>query len=201
MPDEITVVEESVITDSAARLRLWSIYRNGFAALNRRTPIHHGGFSAAQFETVLQDGDFRKFLVYVRDELVGVTLLTNALHKVPWVNAAYFEERYPDPVAAGKIYYLPAVVIDPKHQDLRRIGAKLLQEALTSLGRDSILAVDYSETLRQRLPAFVSRGLDIEFKQEVLDRLVYQIFYCEDPDQLSPGPENEPRPLPDPEVG
>ena len=79
MPDEITVVEESVITDSAARLRLWSIYRNGFAALNRRTPIHHGGFSAAQFETVLQDGDFRKFLVYVRDELVGVTLLTNAL--------------------------------------------------------------------------------------------------------------------------
>jgi len=56
-----------------------------------------------------------------------------------------------------------------------------LQEALTTLGHDSVLAVDYSEMLRQRLPAFVSRGLDIAFKEEVLDRLVYQIFYCEDP--------------------
>ncbi len=181
MASEIRIVEESVIEDPEARLRLWAIYRRAFTELNRRTPIHHGGFSVAQFETVLQDPDFRKFLVYVADELVGVTLLTNALHKIPWVNAGYFERRYPERFTAGKIYFLPAVVIDPKHQDLRRIGAKLLQEALTALGRDCILAVDYSETLRQRLPAFVSRGLDISFKEEILDRLVYQVFYYEDP--------------------
>jgi len=31
------------------------------------------------------------------------------------------------------------------------------------------------------LPAFVGQGLGRTFKGEVLDRLVYQIFYYEDP--------------------
>ena len=181
MNDEIRIVQTLVVDEEEARLRLWSIYRHAFAQLNQRTPIRHGGFSVAQFEAIMQDRDFEKFLVYVGDELVGVTLLTTALEKIPWVNAAYFKRRYPERFAAEKIYFLPAVVIDPKHQDLRRIGAKLLQEALITLGHDSILAVDYSETLRQSLPAFVSRGLGITFKEEVLDRLVYEIFYYEDP--------------------
>jgi len=181
MDDEIRIVETHVVSEEASRLRLWSIYRSAFERLNQRTPVHHGGFSVAQFEAILQDEDFQKFLVYVGDELVGVTLLTNVLEKIPWVNAPYFERRYPKRSGAGKIYFLPAVVIDPKHQDLRRIGAKLLQESLTTLGQDAVLAVDYSETLRQSLPAFVSRGLGITFKEEILDRLVYQIFYYEDP--------------------
>jgi len=181
MPDEIRIVETHSVDGEQARLRLWSIYRHAFERLNRRTPIHHGGFSVAQFEAVLQDSDFVKFLVHVGEELAGVTLLTHELEKVPWVNAPYFERRYPERFAAGKIYFLPAVVIDPKHQDLRRIGAKLLQTALATLGRDAVLAVDYSETLRQSLPAFVTRGLGITFNEEILDRLVYQIFYYEDP--------------------
>ena len=121
MDGEIQIVETRVVEDQAARLHLWSIYR-----------------------------DFEKFLVYIGDELAGVTLLTNVLEKIPWVNAAYFERRYPERFESGKIYYLPAVVIAPEHQDLRRIGAKLLQTALATLGEDNVLAVDYSETLRQR---------------------------------------------------
>jgi len=178
---EIRIVEADTIEETEARLRLWSIYRQAFERLNERTPIHHGGFSVGQFEAVLQDEDFQKFLVYAGDELVGVTLLTNVLTKVPWVNAAYFARRYPERYGAGRIFFLPAVVIDPKHQDLRRIGAKLLQEAVTTLGQNAVLAVDYSEMLRQSLPAFVGRGLGATFKEEVLDRLVYQVFYYEDP--------------------
>ena len=182
MSDEIRIVETACLDDADARLRLWSIYRRAFERLNERTPIHHGGFSVAQFEAVMQDPDFRKHLVYVADELVGVTLLTTELVKIPWVNARYFERRYPKRYAAGNIYFLPAVVIDPKHQDLRRIGARLLQEAVATLGEEAVLAVDYSETLRQSLPAFVGRGLGRQFKEEVLDRLVYQIFYYADPE-------------------
>jgi len=181
MDKEIRIIETLAVDDAASRLRLWSIYRHAFERLNQRTPIHHGGFSVGQFEAVLQDPDFEKFLVYVGEELVGVTLLTNALEKIPWINAPYFAHRYPERFASGKIYFLPAVVIDPAFQDLRRIGAKLLQTALATLGEDSVLAVDYSETLRQSLPAFVTRGLGISFKEEVLDRLIYQIFYYRTP--------------------
>jgi len=178
----IRIVETGCIEDAGARLKLWSIYRSGFERINERTPIHHGAFSVAQFEAIMQDPDFRKYVVYVREELAGVTLLTNEITKIPWVNAPYFERRYPHHYRDGKIFFLPAVVIDPQHQDLRRIGARLLQQAVATLGEDAVLAVDYSETLRHSLPAFVSRGMGITFKEEVLDRLVYQIFYYDDPD-------------------
>jgi len=181
MEHNIRIVETLVVHEEQVRRRLWDIYRDAFERLNRRTPIHHGGYDPSQFDAILLDEDFNKFLVYSDDELVGATLITNVLAKIPWVNAAYFEDHYPNRSRDGKIYFLPAVVIDPKHQDLRLIGAKLLQQALTTLGEDVVLAVDYSETLRHSLPAFVRRGLGRAFKGEILDRLVYQIFYYEDP--------------------
>lgn len=181
MESDIRIIETLVVHEEAARKRLWNIYRDAFERLNRRTPIHHGGYDPSQFDAILQDEDFTKFLVYVGSDLVGATLITNVLSKIPWVNAEYFEDHYPNRSRDGKIYFLPAVVIDPNHQDLRLIGAKLLQQALTTLGEDVVLAVDYSETLRHSLPAFVRRGLGRTFKGEILDRLVYQIFYYETP--------------------
>jgi hypothetical protein len=181
MDDGIRIVETYVVRSEAERATLWEIYRGAFERLNQRTPIHHGGFREQPFHQILQDEEFTKFLVYVGSELVGVTLITHRLHKIPWINPEYFERRYPERSRAGKIFFLPAVVIDPRHQDLRMIGAKLLQQALTTLGEDAVLAVDYSETLRQSLPAFVGRSFGRTFKGEILDRLVYQIFYYEDP--------------------
>ena len=181
MEGDIRIVETLIVHEAAERTRLWSIYKEAFERLNERTPIHHGGYDETAFDAVLQDEDFNKFLVYIGEDLVGVTLITNVLDKIPWVNAGYFGTRYPERSCEGKIYFLPAVVIDPRHQDLRRIGGRLLQQALTTLGEDAVLAVDYSDTLRHSLPAFVQRGLGRAFKGEILDRLVYQIFYYEDP--------------------
>ena len=181
MANSIRIIETLMVREEAERTRLWTIYKDAFERLNERTPIHHGGYSEAQFHDILRDEDFQKFLVYAEDELVGATLITNVLTKIPWVNAGYFETHYPQRSRDDKIYFLPAVVIDPKHQDLRLIGAKLLQQAITTLGEDVVLAVDYSETLRHSLPAFVRRGLGRTFKGEILDRLVYQIFYYEEP--------------------
>ncbi len=181
MESNIRVIETLVVHEEAERTQLWGIYKEAFERLNRRTPIHHGGYDAGQFDAVLLDEDFTKFLVYADNELAGATLITNVLSKIPWVNAGYFEDHYPNRSRDKEIYFLPAVVIDPKHQDLRLIGAKLLQQSLTTLGENVVLAVDYSETLRHSLPAFVRRGLGRAFKGEILDRLVYQIFYYENP--------------------
>jgi len=181
MEEPIRVVKTLRVHEEKEHTKLWTIYEGAFRRLNERTPIHHGAFTKDQFEAILRDEDFTKFLVYAGRELVGVTLLTNVLEKIPWVNVRYFENKYPERTSKKKIYFLPAVVIDPKHQDLRRIGAKLLQQAVTTLDQDSVLAVDYSETLRQSLPAFVRRGFGTPFKGKILDRLVYQIFYYKDP--------------------
>jgi hypothetical protein len=77
----------------------------------------------------------------------------------------------PGPIRRGEDLSLPTAVIDPKHQELRRIDATLRQETPTSLGPHTILAVDYSRTLRWSLPAFGSRDLGIAVEEEVLDLL------------------------------
>ncbi|MDD4903686.1 MAG: hypothetical protein PHV11_05185 [Candidatus Bipolaricaulis sp.] len=182
MSDDIRILETLRVRSVDERDRLWSIYHGAFVRLNERTPIHHGSYSEQRFHEILEDEEFTKFLVYSGEELVGVTLLTHALAKVPWVNAHYFAARYPKSTRAGKVFFLPAVVIDPSYQDLRRIGGRLLQQALTSLGEDVVVACDYSESLRRSLPSFVGRTLGREFKGEVLDRLVYEVFFYTDPE-------------------
>ncbi len=137
MESNIRIIETLVVREEAERTQLWGIYKDAFERLNRRTPIHHGGYDAGEFDAVLLDEDFTKFLVYADDELAGVTLITNVLAKIPWVNAGYFEDEYPNRSRDKAIYFLPAVVIDPKHQDLRLIGAKLLQQSLTTLEKTS----------------------------------------------------------------
>ena len=111
MSEEIRVVETLFVRKEEHRRNLWTIYEAAFQQLNEKTPIHHGGYTEQQFDAILQDEDFGKFLVYVGEALVGATLLTNVLTKIPWVNAAYFEKMYPNRYRDGKIFFLPAVVI------------------------------------------------------------------------------------------
>ncbi|MBN1859323.1 hypothetical protein JW848_08980 [Candidatus Bipolaricaulota bacterium] len=177
MSEEIRVIESLVLKHEADRAMLWRIYQHGFSELNKRTPIHHGAWDEPTFHGVLQDEDFTKYVVMVDQDLAGVCILTANLGKIPWINAAFYHQRFPEAYAAGQLFFLPAVVIDPKHQDLRRIGAMLLHEAVAPLGSNAVLAVDFCETLRQSLPAFVNRSLRRDFQSEVLDRLVYQVFY------------------------
>jgi len=177
MDHEIRVIESLVLKKDSDRSMLWTIYQRGFNELNKRTPIHHGAWDEQEFHVVLQDDDFTKYVVMVGHDLVGVCILTTNLEKIPWINPGYYYERFPEAHAAEQLFFLPAVVIDPKHQDLRRIGAKLLHEAVASLGPKAVLAVDYSETVRHSFPAFVNRSLRRDFQSEVLDRLVYQVFY------------------------
>jgi len=181
MNEGIRVVEALTMREPADRKKLWLIYEQAFRGLNLRTPIHHGAWDRDAFEVMLADPDFTKYLVYTNDELVGACLITTALEKVPWINAGFYRRRFPEASSRGHLYFLPAVVIDPAHQDLRRIGARLLHEAVASLGEDGVLAVDYSETLRHSLPAFVKRSLRRDFQSEVLDRMVYQVFYYRQP--------------------
>jgi len=178
----VTRITETLrIQDQQTRNHLWSIYDRAFEKLNTRTPIHHGAFTKAEFDGILQDPDFIKFLIYVDNEVGGVCLITAAIEKIPWINAGYFQQRYPELYDKRKIFFLPAAVIAPEHQGLRLIGAKLLGHAITSIGKDGILVADYSETLRHGLPAFVQRALGETFQGEVLDRQIYEIFYDQPP--------------------
>lgn len=172
----IEVVQSSEVLDPAAVGASWRIYRSAFDPIAHRTPMPHGSYTQEEFGRILGDRDFAKYLAYVGDALVGLCLITTALAKVPWVNAGYYRERYPEQYTEGSLFYLPAVAIDPDHQDWRRVGAVLLAEAVRSLGDDGVLAVDYSENLRSGLAVFVARALGRSYSEEILERQVYAAY-------------------------
>ncbi len=180
--EAITVVRRDRVEEPQEAVRCWQIYRGAFAPLADRTPMRHGSYTREQFDRLLLDADFSKYVAYAGDVVAGLCLITAVLGKVPWVNASYYQQRYPDLYEKGKVFYLPAVVIDPEHQDWRRIGALLLAETLGSLGEEGVLAVDYSENLRSGLAGFVSRALGRSYHQEILERQIYAAYAYTEPD-------------------
>lgn len=173
---DVKVVENSEVLDPAVVAACWRIYRTAFDPIAHRTPMVHGSYTEDAFGRILADSAFTKYLAFVGDDLVGLCLITTALEKVPWINAGYYRERYPEQHARGSLFYLPAVVIDPDHQDWRRVGAVLLAYVVRSLDEHGVLAVDYSENLRSGLALFVSRALGRSYREEILERQVFAAY-------------------------
>ncbi len=174
--EDIRIQHRTVVDQPDEAERCWQVYRGAFAPMATRTPMRHGSYTREQFGELLSDRDFAKYIAYVGPMVAGLCLITAALHKVPWINADYYRFRYPDLYEKGRVFYLPAVVIDPGHQDWRRIGALLLAETVTSLGEEGVLAVDYSENLRSGLAGFVSRALGRDYDEEILERQIYAAY-------------------------
>ncbi len=176
MAAQLRVERRIAVEGPEEAAQLWRIYRTAFAPLATATPMRHGSYTEAQFESVLSDQEFMKFLVYADDVLAGLCLITANLDKVPWVNPQYFTHRYPELLEQGKLYYLPAVVVDPAFQDTRRVGAALLADSVRALDPNGLLVVDYSDKLRSAIPAFVKRALGVDVVEEVLDRQVFASY-------------------------
>ena len=151
MENNIRIIETLIVHEEEARQSLWNIYSDAFERLNRRTPIHHGGYDSLQFDAILLDEDFTKFLVYSGDELAGATLITNVLTKVPWVNAGYFETHYPNRCREGKIYFNPEETPFEYKGDPQKTAEGRLGDLFTmgDIGEDQFL-------IQKQLPSNVS---------------------------------------------
>lgn len=176
MARKIEVREKSVVDEAAEVDRLWSIYDAAFAPLRAATPMRHGGYERAEFEDLLRDPDFRKFVAYVEGSVAGLCVITTRLDKVPWVSRPYYAQRFPELAERGKVFFLTGVVIHPAYQSTRRVGAVLLAKAVRSLGEEGVLCADYSENLRSGLRPFVERTLGRAAVEVVLDRQVFVAY-------------------------
>ncbi len=176
MARRIEVREKAVIDDAAEVGQLWSVYDAAFSPLVSATPMRHGSYARPEFEGLLRDPDFRKYIAYVEGSVAGLCVITTALEKIPWISHPYYAHRFADLAARGKVFFLTGVVIHPAYQNERRVGAILLAKAVRSLGEDGVLCADYSENLRSGLRPFVERTLRRSAVEEVLDRQVFVAY-------------------------
>ncbi len=176
MTRKIEVQEKALVEDAAEMDRLWSIYNAAFAPLIVAAPMRHGSYTRPEFEALLRDPDFRKYVAYVGGTVAGLCVITTRLDKIPWVSAPYYAHRFPDLAARGRVFFLTGVIVDPAYQTTQRVGAVLLAQAVRSLGEDGVLCADYSENLRSGLRKFVERTLGRAGVEEVLDRQAFVAY-------------------------
>jgi len=151
----------------------WSVYREAFKVTDRETPCRQS-FSHDELLAALADPKIQKWVVEIGGSLAGLGLITNDLECVPWINALYFETRYPKLFSKHLIYYLLGIAADSCFSG-DRPGKLLLDAMIGSLPEDATVAFDYSEKANPAIPIFARRALPREFQSEVLDRQTYVV--------------------------
>lgn len=113
--------------DDPLRERLLVLYRDAFEPLRTLTATKQT-LATDEFAAMLDYDATQVFVSHQRDGAVsGFTMGVNDLKLIPWINPEYFQERFPEHHATGRLIYVPCFVVDPRFQKgvtlLRLAGA------------------------------------------------------------------------------
>jgi hypothetical protein len=108
----ITVVQ-TLDTANIDRFYLW--YRSAFEPLLTKAAGRHM-LTPGEFAAEMTDERIDKYVAWMDDRAVGLTTLTNDVTAVPWIEPAFYLNRYPDEASRGALFYLGFTLIDP-HAD------------------------------------------------------------------------------------
>ncbi|MCU1484856.1 MAG: hypothetical protein JWN67_1602 [Actinomycetia bacterium] len=106
----LTEVPDDVVED------FLQIYRDAFAPLEVRSPARQS-HTDEEFRHEMADPSVLKFVALDRnDEIIGLSLVATDLSTVPWISVPYYQARFPDHVAEGRLFYFGAMLVRPDRQ-------------------------------------------------------------------------------------
>jgi hypothetical protein len=98
-------LHETLIEDA------WKLYHEAFSELNAFAVQRHLMYRS-EFDEVMLDPRVQKYLCLGDDgNLSGVATYTNDLDAVPLISPRYFERRWPQHYAEGRIWYVGFVAV------------------------------------------------------------------------------------------
>jgi ribosomal protein S18 acetylase RimI-like enzyme len=126
----MSVTTMQVVTDEL-REQAWKLYREAFDPL-RRTAMQRHVMYDEEFDAVMADARVAKYLIYDGEGVLqGLGTITNQMESMPLVSPEYFEARWPERFAQGRVYYIGFVGVHP-HAHGSGIFAELVK-AMTSM--------------------------------------------------------------------
>jgi len=181
----MTVLERTAHVDIRTEVdpllaeELLAAYHAAFAPLASLSPIRQV-FSDADFIAEMANPAIVKFLARdLSGAICALSTLTNDLSTQPWLSPEYYEQRYPEHFAEGRLYYVGALLVMPEHQG-GPWAHMLLTSVIRWLARRSAIATfdccsfNVEAVQLPRLISLVSRREAIGH----LDELGSQHFYA-----------------------
>ncbi len=93
--------------------KAWKLYSRSFDELRHLAVQRHVMYDD-EFDAVMADSRVDKYLLWGDDgELRGVGTMTNQLESMTLISPDYFAHRWPERYAAGLVFYIGFVGVDP----------------------------------------------------------------------------------------
>lgn len=132
---------ESTVSEDTLREFL-PVYRDAFRPLDVLAAGRQS-FHDDEFLEILGDRSVLKFLAWDHDDRpCALSFIATDLHLIPWVSAAYFAHRFPEPYARGAVYYCGTILVRPSHQRGPWAGRILDAMVAKVVGDRAIIAFD-----------------------------------------------------------
>jgi hypothetical protein len=105
----ITVVQ-TLDTPNIDRFYPW--YMDAFEPLLTKAAGRHM-LTRDEFAAEMTNERIEKYVAWTDDRAVGLTTLTADVTAVPWIEPAFYFDRYPNEAARGALFYLGFTLVDP----------------------------------------------------------------------------------------
>jgi hypothetical protein len=105
---------ETSVPEHEARA-LYRVYHKAFAPLSTLSAVRQL-LREDEFLEEMSDPRIEKLVARLDGEPVGLTIMTSALHAIPWISPEFYAGRYPDHYARGALYYVAFTLADADHR-------------------------------------------------------------------------------------
>jgi hypothetical protein len=147
-------VEVHDVVAGDLREQAWKLYLEAFDPLRHAAVQRHVMYDD-EFDAVMADGRVEKFLGYdAEGRLTGFGTMTNHLRSMPLVSPEFFERRWPDRVAEGRVYCVGFVGVHPDAHGSGIFGELVHAMTVRIAACDGVVVLDvcrYNQT-RLQLP-------------------------------------------------
>lgn len=168
------------ITDAGFIETAWHLYEEAFRDLNRLAVQRHL-MHRSEFVEVMHDQRVTKYLCLEDDgTLLGMSTFTNDLDAVPLIAPEYFEHHWPELFAAGKIWYIGFLAVDPNAQGRQAFAQLAEQMYMVAAAQDGLVGLDlcnHNNDVRHmsRVLRIMARRLG-KSSLELLDQQSYWLY-------------------------
>jgi len=168
---------------------LWALYERAFDDL-RTLAVQRHVMNHAEFAALMADERVEKFVVTADDgALAALATMTNDLPVLPLISPEYFAHRWPELYAAGRVWYVSFVAVDPVHHNagvMNRIIDRMCQQAGSTGdgpadgGVGGVICVDICEyrEFEQKLPTAIERQAGRHTPGVQRQRLDAQVYWA-----------------------
>lgn len=181
----LTVVRQ--VEDSTGEL--WALYERAFDDL-RTLAVQRHVMNHAEFATLMAEDRVEKFVVTDDDGgIAALATMTNELAVLPLISPDYFAKRWPELYAAGRVWYVSFVAVDPVHHNAGVMNciidrmceeARCLDGGPADSGVGGVICVDICEhrEFAQRLPVAIERQAGRHTAGVRRQRLDAQVYWA-----------------------